>query len=335
MSELGNAVTLLDLAKAGQLDEMTSRVVNIMTKVNPILEDMAWVEGNLPTGNKASVLSGLPDVTWRKLNYGVQPSKATFTEITDTCGMIDGYSEIDVKVANLAKDVNEYRMQQSRAHFEAMAQTLASAIFYADQTVDKEKITGLAPRYSSLSAENGGQIISAGGSGSDNTSIWVVGWGDQQVHGIFPRNSKAGWSMKDLGEQTSENFGGTGLKAQVYRANFSWDCGLTLLDWRYVSRLANIDMSDMATISDASSSAPNLLKLLQLAVDQIWNIGSCRPVIYCSRRMLSYFKIALMNKSNVWLSMEDYMGTGKKQLMFDGIPIKRCDAIVNTESAVS
>jgi hypothetical protein len=41
-----------------------------------------------------------------------------------------------------------------------------------------------------------------------------------------------------------------------------------------------------------------------------------------------------MNKSNVLVSMEDYMGK-QNMLHFDGIPVRISDAILKTENVIS
>ena len=50
-------------------------IVEMLTETNEILQDMTYVEGNLPTGHKSTIRTGLPSAAWRMLNYGVQPSK--------------------------------------------------------------------------------------------------------------------------------------------------------------------------------------------------------------------------------------------------------------------
>lgn len=62
---------------------------------------MPFVEGNLPTGHKTTIRSGLPSATWRLLNYGVQPSKSTTVQVTDSVGMLETYAEVDKSLADL------------------------------------------------------------------------------------------------------------------------------------------------------------------------------------------------------------------------------------------
>ena len=80
--------TLMDFARREDADGKISTIVELLAQSNEILEDMTFVEGNLPTGHKTTIRTGLPSATWRLLNYGVQPSKSTTRQVTDSCGML-------------------------------------------------------------------------------------------------------------------------------------------------------------------------------------------------------------------------------------------------------
>jgi hypothetical protein len=194
--------TLVDVAKRLDPDGKVDTIVELQTLKNEILEDMTFLEGNLPTGHKTTIRSGLPAATWRKLNYGVQPSKSTTVQVVDSCGMLEAYAEVDKTLAELSGDVSAFRMSEDTAFLEGMNQEMASSIFYGDSDSAPEEFMGFGPRFNSLSAENADNIIVGGGSGSDNHSIWLVVWGPNTVHGIYPKSSKAGWSHQDLGEET-------------------------------------------------------------------------------------------------------------------------------------
>ena len=224
--------TLADVAKRYDADGKIDTIVELLSETNEVLDDMTFLEGNLPTGHKTTVRSGLPSSTWRKLNYGVQPSKSTTVQITDTAGMLEAYAEVDKALADLNGNTASFRLSEDRAFLESMNQTMASTLFYGDTGTDPEKFMGLGPRYNSLSAESGDNIIVGGGSGSDNTSIWLVCWGPNTCHGIYPKGSQAGLKHQDLGEVTLED--AASGKYQGYRTHYKWDIGMSLRDWRYV-----------------------------------------------------------------------------------------------------
>ena len=322
-------LTLSDLARRMDPNNKIARIIEILSETNEILADMIWKEGNLPTGHRTTVRSGLPSVTWRLLNYGVQPSKSRTVQITDACGMLEAYAEVDKALADLNGNTSEFRLSEDKAFIEAMNQELASTVIYGNTKTDPEKFMGLAPRFSSLSAENGGNIIDGGGTGSDNTSIWLVVWGDNTCHGIYPKGSTAGLNHTDKGQVTLED--AAHGKYEGYRSHYKWDTGMTLRDWRYVVRIANIDVSNLT--KDASGSSADLVDLMTQAIETIPNLGMGRSVFYCNKTIRSFLRRQIKNADNVNLSLEEI--AGKKVVAFDGIPVRRVDAILNTEAAVS
>lgn len=136
--------TLLDVASRTE-DLKIGAIAELLTENNEILSDMVVKEGNLPTGNKTTVRTGLPQATWRLLNYGVQPSKSKTAQITDTCGMLEAYAEVDKALADLNGNTNTFRLSEDMAFLEAMNQEMAKTLFYGDTSIDPEKFVGLAP----------------------------------------------------------------------------------------------------------------------------------------------------------------------------------------------
>ena len=184
--------TLLDVAKRLDPDGKIDTIVEILAETNEVLQDMVWVEGNLPTGHRTTIRSGLPTPTWRKLYGGVQPTKSRTVQVTDTCGMLEAYAEVDKALADLNGNSAAFRLSEDRAHIEGMNQEFASSLFYASEATAPEEIMGFAPRFNLSTAENGENIIRQGGTqpdGSDNASIWLVVWGENTCHGIYPKGS--------------------------------------------------------------------------------------------------------------------------------------------------
>ena len=232
-----NNPTLADLAKRTDPDGKIDSIVELLSETNECLQDMTFMEGNLPTGHRTTIRSGLPSATWRKLNYGVQPSKSTTVQVTDSCGMLEAYAEVDKALADLNGNSATFRLSEDRAFLESMNQTMANTLFYGD-TGTTHRNLGLSARYSSTAAESGDNIV-LGGSGSDNTSIWLVVWGPNTCHGIVPKGT-AGLQHCDLGQVTLDD--AAGGRYEGYRTHYKWDVGLTLRDWRYAVRIANVDV---------------------------------------------------------------------------------------------
>jgi hypothetical protein len=326
-------LTLLDWAKRQKYGGGVDEIIEALIESNPIIKDASAIEGNLPTGHRTTIRTGLPTVAWRLLNYGVQPSKSTTKQVDDTCGMLEGYSKVDVKLAKLNGNEAAFRASEDDAFIESMNQTVADTIFYGDTSKNPEKFLGLAPRYSSLSAGNGGNIIDAGGTGSTNTSIWLVTWGPKTCHLIFPKGSTAGLQSKDLGEQTVQDDNNPPGLYQAYVTHFSWDLGMTLRDWRYVVRIANIDISNLQ--DDASAGADLIRKCIAAYYKRpTVDLGKMGQTYwYCNKTLAEYFHVQAMNKFNVNLTLGE--ADGKPVTKLCGAPVHICDALKNNETRVT
>lgn len=322
-----NNLTLLDIAKRTDPDGTTADIVEILSETNEILEDAVFIQCNNGTNHRTTVRSGLPQGTWRKLNYGVQPEKSRTVQVDDSTGMLESYATPDKALIDMAPNPGAARMSEDMAFLEGMNQTMASTMFYGDVSANPERFTGFAPRFNDLSAENADNIIDGEGTGSNNTSIWLVIWGEMTCHGLFPRGSKAGLSSRDLGEDTKVD--SAGREHQVYRTHYKWDSGLTVRDWRYVVRIANIDTT--ALTKDASTGA-DIIDLMVQALEIPPNLKAGRAAFYCNRNIKSYLRRQITNKDNVWLNMGEV--AGKQVLMFGEVPVRRCDALLNTEAQV-
>ncbi len=324
-----NNPTLLDLAKATDPDGSIARVVEILNQRNEVLEDMPWMEGNLPTGHRTTIRSGLPTPTWRKLYGGVQPTKSRRVQVTDNCGMLEDYAEVDKALADLNGNTEAFRISEDRAHIEGMSQEMAQTLFYGNEGSEPEAFTGLAPRFNSLSAENGDNIIDAfSGSGGDLTSIWLIVWGENSVHGIVPKGSKTGVQMTDKGQVTVENADGNNGRMEAYRTHYRWDCGLTVRDWRQIVRIANIDVSELGTITNTK----NIINWMVQAAERVDNLNAGRPVFYMNRTIREKLRLGILEKISNNLTWETV--AGKRVMTFDDIPVKRVDQILKTESRV-
>jgi len=331
--------TLLDVSKRLDPDGKIAAVAEILNQYNEILDDIPWIEGNLPTGHKTTVRKSIPTPTWRLLNQGVAPVKSVTGQITETCGMMENYSEIDKDLAMLNGNTAEWRMSEDKPIIEGMNQELAKTLIYGDTSVNPEKFVGLAPRYYTLNTTNSvaaANVIDAKGSGGDNTSIYLVGWSPETVHGIFPKATMAGLSVRDLGEQTIYDTNQN--RYQAYRTHYQWKAGLAVRDWRYVVRIANIDISDLKTAGDSSDTSTNIIKYMSLALDQLFNISAVRPVFYMNQTVRGLLRVKLLNAKNAFLTLEDFKsptGLPRPTLSFMGYPCRRIDQILNTETAVS
>jgi hypothetical protein len=335
-------LTLADWAKRTDPDGRVPIIAELLSQSNEILEDCVFKEGNLPTGERVVVRTGLPAVYWRALNQGIPSSKSTTAQVDEACGILEARSEVDKDLAMLNGNTAQFRLSEDTAFLEAMNQTQATTLFYGNPATDPKVFLGLAPRYSDIGVgapNNSQNILSAGGAdATSNTSIYLVVWGDQTVYCPFPKGSKAGLIHEDLGEQTVYNADGTRL--QAYATRYQWKNGLVVKDWRYVVRICNIDVDDLLgqTGTQAANVATNIIKLMARSLYRIPNMAMGRPAFYMNRTVHSGLSIAALDKSQYVLKINEGLsqfGTPYSWLSFLGVPLRRVDAIINTEAVVA
>jgi len=336
---------LIDAARAMDPQGKIDKVVELLQQSNQILIDMPWQEGNLPTGHLTTVRTGLPAVIWRKMYQGVPAGKSQRAQVTDACGMLTARSEVDKKLAELNGNRDAFRLSEAFAFIEAMNQAMASTLFYGDTDVNPERFTGLSARFSvaptnASPAANSVNVIDAGGLIADNTSIWLISWGPNTCHGIFPKGSKAGLIHEDLGEIDCLDVNGDRYRG--YADTFEWDSGLCLRDWRYCVRIANIDTANLVA---GVAGAAALVLLMLKAIHRLPNIGVVggppdlmpmygRPVFYCNRTVYEMLDIQSINTTQFTLkSGSDIFGN--PVTFCRGIPIRCVDALLNTETRVT
>jgi len=331
------ALTLADWAKRLDPNGQVPKVAELLSQTNEILEDAVFIEGNLPTGHRLTIRTGLPIVYYRAINQGVPTSKSVTAQVDEACGILEARSHIDVELANLNGNTAQFRLSEDQAFIEAMNQTMAGAMFYGNPGTDPRQFLGLQTRYSSLSAGNGQNILDAGGTGSNNCSIYLVVWGENTVFCPFPKGSKAGLMHQDLGEESVPDANGNFFQAM--RALYQWKNGVAVKDWRYVVRIANINVTDLTGQSgtQAATAATQIINLMSRALDRPPALAMGRAAFYANRTVYSMLRVAALNKSNAALSIEKALtqfGTPYSLTNFLGVPLRKVDQLLNTETRV-
>lgn len=325
-------LTLADWAKRVDPDGRVAAVAEILSQTNEILEDAVFVEGNLPTGHRVTIRTGLPAVYWRTVNQGVPTSKSRTKQVDEACGMLEARSHIDVELANLNADDPDFRLSEDEAFLEAMNQTQAGTMFYGNPAADPRGYLGFAPRYSAISgAGNAQNVLDGGGTSTNNTSIYLVVWNKNTVFCPFPKGAQAGLNHQDLGEESVQDPDGNYY--QALRALYQWKNGLVVKDWRYVVRICNINVANLVSQSGAS----DLIALLSRALDRVPNLNAGRAAFYMNRTVYSMLRIQALNKSNNALAIEQGLsqfGTPMKWTSFLGVPLRKVDQLLNTEARV-
>jgi len=313
-------------------------VIEALTVLNPLMQDAYVFEANEGTQHKSAIRTGLPTPTWGKLYQGIPQSKSTKQQVTDTSGFVESLSTVDTRLLNYKKNPAQARADEAAAHMEGIAQDVQTNFFYSDTATTPERFKGLAARYDTLANT---QVVNGAGSGSDNTSIWMVTWGRGKTGLFYPEGSKGGIIRDDKGEQRTLD--ASSNPYYVKEEYFRQDVGVTVGDWRYNVRIANIDVSDM------NAGSVDLYSLLQkglykmqgtFATDinngaQLSNpfLSGGKTVIYMNRTVLQAIDSQTTNDSKLQLHPAEL--EGKMVKMYRGLPIHVTDAILNTEAALS
>lgn len=332
--------TYIDLMKAITPDgDSIMPVAEILNEVNDgILEYISFMEGNLPTGHRHRVRTGLPTVSRGRINKGVTASKGTTAQVTDNCAELESLSEVDAKLVEMAPDPAMFRLQEDRPHIEAMNQQFFQDLWYADETVDPDAFTGLVPRYSDPTASNADNLLDGSGgvdvsAATDLRSIWIICWSPTTCTGIIPKRTVANLQTMDLGEKWYEDDGSnTGARIRKYATYFRWMTGLAIPDWRYVVRIANISPSN---IKDDASSGVSLPTILKDAIERLPSITG-RPAIYMTRDVMQKLRRQLPSAlDSSTLTMEDVGGISpRRRLVFDEtFPVFRTDSLIKRDAA--
>jgi hypothetical protein len=346
MATIGStALTYADWAKRLDDGYHVATIIELLSQTNEILDDMLVVEGNLPTGHKTTVRTGLPQATWRLLNTGVPNAKSTTAQLVDTCGNLETYAVIDKDVADLNGNTADFRLSEVKAFLEGMSQQVAATLIYGNQFINPERFTGFSPRYSTINSANSqtaANVLDSGGTASTNSSIWIVVWGPDTTHATFPKGKITGLQHRDMGEWPVQDLAGNTY--QAYRDHFKWEIGLVGRDWRYVVRLSNIDVTQLTGVNAANlinllvrglyrlPTAPAGATTIQTSDTPEIRANMGRTVMYANRILRTYLDLQAMNKTNVLLRIEEF--DGKPITTFRGIPIRTCDAILNNEARV-
>ena len=332
MSEYG---TLMDVARRSG-DASTRAIVEVLNQTNDALDDIPWVECNSGVVHKTTTRTSIPTPVWRMLNSGVPVKKSTTKQMSVGCGMLEVYAEVDVKQVKLAARgqvdnasanaaASNALADENKAFIEGFGQEISRVMFYGDPSRPQEPL-GLSNWYSSLSDKN---VINGGGSGDDNTSIWLVAWDKQAIHGIYPQGSKAGLSEEFLGQHTVKDSDGNQFEA--YRTHYGWDAGFVVRDNRCAVRIANVDVP---ALIDGSTAAADLIDLMVSALYKLPNIArGYRKAFYVRPEILTALDKQTRKVSNLMLGYGDVFG--KKILTFRDIPVREQESLLATEARIA
>lgn len=324
---MGMSITLQDYATRKGVDGNVQHIIKTLTQANGLTDNLKFVECNSGTSHLSTIETGLPEAYWRLLNQGVPTSKDTTKQITDSCAMLEVYAPIDKKLVDIQGDNKaDYMLAKESRFLRGLSNQLERNFWYGS-SVNPASFIGLTARFNTLnnSVESSENIIDAGGVGDDNCSIWLVGFGDEAVHGIHPKNLPAGFQRSYLGEQTLKD--AKGGSYQGLNTHFSWDVGLCVANWRHCIRLANIDMAKVKSgeidLTELMIEVSERIPLDTVGTTYKW---------FGNRDVRTALRQQIRKDKNVNLTWETV--AGKRILAFDEFEFVRSDALLRNEARV-
>lgn len=324
---LGLVATLAELEDFYK-GQAAGDIIELMNQTNDILSDVPWMESNQSDGHLTRIRTGLPEVYWRRLYQGTPPSKSQWSQVKEGCGILEALMELDVEETRLYGDkLNAFRMSESKAFTEAMRQKVAQTMFYGNSNVTPDEFNGLSMRYPGKTSPH---VVDAESTGAKCTSMWLVCWGAQTVHGLYPKGSKGGFEHEDMGKYMTND--DDGRKFQCLGDKYNWRCGLTVRDWRAVVRIANIDTTKLG-LGYGESGFVDLQKLTIKAKNMMPEMMRGKAIWYANQDVLTALEMQAIDPKGVHLSYGEFFGS-KGVPVLHGRPIRQCDAILSTESVL-
>lgn len=324
--QLGFVHTLAEMEDyyKGQRDGLGD-LLELLNETNDVVTDIPWMEANQTQGHKTRMRTGLPTVYYRRLYKGTPLSKSQWSQVVEPTSMLEARQELDVKEVALYGDrAKSFRLSEGKAFMESMRQKVARTLFYGNSDANPDEFNGLSMRYSDV---NNAHVIDAGGTGDANCSMWLIAWGSDTVHGIYPKGSKGGIAHKDLGEYTTTDSGG--LKFEVVGDLYSWDIGLAVRDWRAVARICNIPAQYLME-RKGSANFIDLQKFTLQAKNSLPAALRNKAVWYCNSDVLTALELQAGDSGNVHLRYGEYFGL-KEVPVLHGRPVRQCDALTSNE----
>ena len=339
MSALGlKLLTMADVAKSK--DKMIGKVAEVLVQENPMLNDIPYMPMNEGTIHKEDIRSALPAVYYRKANQAIPASKTTIEERTFQAAHFESKSQMDYKVASRGgiDRIAYNRWNQAQGHIQAQAIEHANLTIYGSPVDSNRKTPGFFDVYSTVSTseETSKQIVDAGGTTGDNCSILLVHWGEQSVFGVYPAGTQAGLKRTDRSPGNTQvqiaalDSAGAAGSFWGFEEQFEIDHGLVVKDYRQAARIANIDPALLLS----GVGAANLIDLMISARYKIHNPQNGMGVWYVNRTIEAFLHKQALTAVGAGAGLNYGNYQGAQVLTFLGMPVRRSDALLNTEDRV-
>lgn len=315
-------------------------VAEVLMRKNPMNQDCKFVEMNMGDHHVESLRSDLPEVYYRKANQAIPASKSSIEERTFNSARFESKVQMDQLVAERGgkERLAFNRWNQAQGHLQAQANEHASLMLYGSPLDGPHKVPGFFDVLSTLNTAEAtsAQIIDAGGVTSDLNSILCVVWGPNSVFGAYPKGTMGGLQRTDRSKSGPVKFLGTDVNGNPgeiwgYEEEFVTNHALIVKDYRYISRIANIDHATLKSGVGAADLIDAMIDMLNVIED----LEAGQPVIYMNRTVKAFLDKQALSKVGAGGGLTYDNFGGKRLLHFNEVPIRRCDAMLSTEDRIT
>jgi len=317
----------------------------ILDRMTPFIKMLPMVPSNNILSNIATRTDSLPVASTRRFNEGILATTSKNAPLSDPIALFEDYSEVDKDLWEIQNQPNIWRTDQDMNHIEGLFQLIESTTIYGNLTQNPGAFNGLSTRFNNLESYPNGDtsgvfspnVWNGGATSGNTTSAWMVEFSPEGFYGIYPPNTPAGLSIRDLGETTKENASATGSMAgnylhQVLRTMLRWYVGIQIQDERCVQRIANIN----PTMLSSNNFDENIFIAAKNNLPRFGE-GS-GTVIFVNRALKTQIdQRATVQKINAYTNFTSNETDvfGKSVTKFQNIPIYVAEKILSTETPLT
>ena len=322
-------VTMLDIVNVSNNNEIQN-VIFPLTKQSDLAKQMPMIEATDLTSSIVTRNGALVTGVWADYNEGIDASKGGEKQYREVIGNLESRLEIDTRLLKIQRDREKFMSIKERGHADGLANDMQDALVTGSVAAGNH-FDGIEARLNSLSLTDAfGETVvhTYGGTGTDLTSILLVQWGEDQVHGIYPRGGNNGgfdrtvYGVERVTDSNSKAF-------HAYVIGYEWHFGLVIADDRCVRRIANIETAGSSNnLLDSSYEVNPLID----ALVSMKGYGN-DAYIYLNRTVWGQLWKTQKDKTNVDYKVDNPWKSPERN--FDGNPIGFTDALGKAETAIS
>lgn len=343
MPVIGNSVlTLADIMQGRRGDgSFDHEIVELFLQENPMLDDITIIQANDGTANRTTIRTGIPEPTWINYYNGVKPAKGAKTQVKDVAGRMRAMLEIDADLYNDTPDKDQFLQDELFTLTEGMTQAMAECLIFGKIANDPRAFNGLYNFYGVAGADSNqydskdaAHYVFSGTNGAAKggesfRSISLIGWSPSTITGFYPQGHKSAGIQRGALRKVDTTDADGGVY-QVMRQELTWELGLSVRDYRYGGRIANIDAAKMLTQTDV-----DYVELIHRLVSRVKNSSRTKRAMYMSPDLWEKIQVLFYRKTQGnAIAYTDVMQRLNTPTLL-GIPVRLSDALEVDEQFVA